>query len=753
VPGFALGGIHGFHEAGSAVQSAGHYISKMDGAPFNKLPDFMSGTGEWIKDKFTAFIKDKVSGLLDSAAGAITGGMTGTIQPGRYPGVTGDTDFVPALGNALSKMALATKTAISVQSGRRSLAEQAALYAQYLAGTGNLAAPPNPNAPHVRGIAADITPGRERFGGVAGKYGLGFTVPSESWHIELLKRGGIIGRVIKFLAGGGVIGKGGTGLDLGSKPVLNINELTTLAAKHGMPDPAVMAAIAMAESSGRVGAIGDGGASHGLWQIHTPSWPQFSAAKLHDANYNAKAAKHVRGTQGLTAWSVYNSGDYRKFLGGQVLGGASGGGGGGAGGGGGGGASAGGLLDLAINSQAPDKFPPLPPGEIARLVEIIGRDPGRGKEKLKGFIKHIKGMGLPQSISANLASFTSAADLAADMADRASQLGAAVGGKDEAGWLGDELAARFGLRNTLARAQEMLAGKVEKVKALQDTAKDVLRAVKKAINEADKRRRELERKLKDAQAKLRKELAKPPNQQSGERIQALKHKIRGLADAVGIEMWNVEAGKRRQDAINGSILPELGKKARALGQDRGGILGELVTVQGLGGPLGVLGELPPLGVLGGDIFTLQMRLKELGTKVDVSDGGGGSTDDSALAEALREKLSQMTQRYQISQLQYQALQSTPYLGAFAKGGVALVGERGPELAHLPSGTRIHDAADTESMIRPQVIINGDIINTPRGMDPVEVLINDRRFAAAVEQVGRRQGRGAGRGLPSSGGGR
>lgn len=105
---------------------------------------------------------------------------------GRYRGVTGDTDFVPALGNALSSMSRRTGRSIYVQSGRRTLAEQSALYAAYLAGTGNLAAAPNANAPHVRGIAADITPGREVFGGVAGRFGLGFTVPSESWHIELL---------------------------------------------------------------------------------------------------------------------------------------------------------------------------------------------------------------------------------------------------------------------------------------------------------------------------------------------------------------------------------------------------------------------------------------------------------------------------------------------------------------------------------------------------------------------------------------
>lgn len=100
--------------------------------------------------------------------------------------VSGDTDYTPALGRALNRMAQATNTSIFVQSGKRSLAEQAALYASYQSGHGNLAAAPTENAPHVRGIAADITPGRERFGAVAAKFGLGFTVPGESWHIQLL---------------------------------------------------------------------------------------------------------------------------------------------------------------------------------------------------------------------------------------------------------------------------------------------------------------------------------------------------------------------------------------------------------------------------------------------------------------------------------------------------------------------------------------------------------------------------------------
>lgn len=101
--------------------------------------------------------------------------------------VTGDIGgLVPEFLRALRAMSGAKGTPIFVQSGRRSRAQQAALYAAYLAGTGNLAAPPG-SSRHEQGIAADITPGQGVFGSIAGRFGLGFTVPGEPWHIELLR--------------------------------------------------------------------------------------------------------------------------------------------------------------------------------------------------------------------------------------------------------------------------------------------------------------------------------------------------------------------------------------------------------------------------------------------------------------------------------------------------------------------------------------------------------------------------------------
>jgi hypothetical protein len=96
--------------------------------------------------------------------------------------VTGDTDFLPTLMNALKALSGSVGVPIFVQSGRRTVAEQLAQ------GPSTPSHPvAGPNGPHVRGVAADITPGFPVFGNAAGKFGLGFTVmPQEPWHIQLI---------------------------------------------------------------------------------------------------------------------------------------------------------------------------------------------------------------------------------------------------------------------------------------------------------------------------------------------------------------------------------------------------------------------------------------------------------------------------------------------------------------------------------------------------------------------------------------
>jgi hypothetical protein len=97
---------------------------------------------------------------------------------------------------------------------------------------------------------------------------------------------------------------------------MTLAELRALAASVGFPDPALAAAVAMAESSGNPFAVGDAGTSFGLWQIHAPSHPEFDTAQLLVASYNAHAALLIsKSGVDWTPWSTFNSGAYKAFLG------------------------------------------------------------------------------------------------------------------------------------------------------------------------------------------------------------------------------------------------------------------------------------------------------------------------------------------------------------------------------------------------------------------------------------------------------
>ena len=93
---------------------------------------------------------------------------------------------------AFSRMHAAAARAgvqLQVNSGFRTMQEQEALYAAYVAGTGNLAAKPG-HSNHQGGIAVDV----ESEGGTnaayrwleqnGARYGFKRTVPSEPWHWE-----------------------------------------------------------------------------------------------------------------------------------------------------------------------------------------------------------------------------------------------------------------------------------------------------------------------------------------------------------------------------------------------------------------------------------------------------------------------------------------------------------------------------------------------------------------------------------------
>ena len=287
-------------------------LSKGPGAfidllPKPNLPQPIAALGPWLIDQVSGWIKDKVGGLMKATGG-------GSIR--NYPMLSGDTDFLPALGMSLSKMAKATGQSIFVQSGFRSYAEQAALYEAYINGTGNLAAPPG-SSNHESGRAADITPGREVFGAVANKFGLGFTVPSESWHIELMRRGGAVGMQKGGFVGNinKIWGEHNSGYGDWGGPTLPSYVVAALAQAAGMPGVTMEQVTrgesgAHAKGTARPGATGidpGGTKGHGLWMI-TSGYNEDLAAKVGgwgkmlNPVINAWAASQIYRRQGLGAW-------------------------------------------------------------------------------------------------------------------------------------------------------------------------------------------------------------------------------------------------------------------------------------------------------------------------------------------------------------------------------------------------------------------------------------------------------------------
>jgi hypothetical protein len=98
-------------------------------------------------------------------------------------------------------------------------------------------------------------------------------------------------------------------------PKLSLSQLQALARNVGFPDPELAAAVAMAESGGNAGAVGDGGQSFGLWQVHVPDHPEYNPSLLLDPHYNAQAAFAIsRNGTDWTPWSAFKSGAYLRYM-------------------------------------------------------------------------------------------------------------------------------------------------------------------------------------------------------------------------------------------------------------------------------------------------------------------------------------------------------------------------------------------------------------------------------------------------------
>jgi hypothetical protein len=334
-----------------------------------------------------------------------------------------------------------------------------------------------------------------------------------------------------------------------------------------------------------------------------------------------------------------------------------------------------------------------------------------------------KDLGLPAKLQDQMKFVSGAAELFGQRADNAASLNVenddgtttlgVLQGKDQGGWLNEQLGALLGWRNMILDATAIIEKRRKQAMELLKKARKRLVQVKATIKSVTK--------VQDKRRDQLRELRKKPK--------VNKNKIADLRKVImRTEGWL--GGRQREETGLETIVPTLKARIGTLTGDNGlgGLSSNLVDLQGIGGPMNKIKGVPPLGTIpGGSIFDVQLSLRDLATKATATASDSPVTDDTNI-ELLKQLLREANLRTAVSERQFDIFKNFdatsgagPFMGAFARGGVALVGERGPELAHLPSGTRVHSAADTAALVSPnwQIIVNGDIVNVPRGKQPIE----------------------------------
>jgi TP901 family phage tail tape measure protein len=293
----------------------------------------------------------------------------------------------------------------------------------------------------------------------------------------------------------------------------------------------------------------------------------------------------------------------------------------------------------------------------------------------------------------------------------------------EAGWLQAQLGALFQLRNELlgVEAKTDLGDKAIK-KVLEDIRgpkglladfAERIKGLKSDLRKLAKERERIQKQIETAtkeqeklRADLEREMGKPKDKRNEALIDsiknkiqartALKEKLRGqLGDnrkETGRLTDRLERQTAAREVVRGPLQTVVSERSDALGAGHETLIEELRSVHGSGVTMEQLNPSNPmdlLGILKGEIGDVLLQLRDLGIRDAQADEPFPGLDI--------EGLKQFSEAVQLG-----AFSTQPFMGAFQKGGVALVGEGGPELAHLPSGTRVHNASDSVAVLRDAI---------------------------------------------------
>lgn len=332
-------------------------------------------------------------------------------------------------------------------------------------------------------------------------------------------------------------------------------------------------------------------------------------------------------------------------------------------------------------------------------------------------------------------------------------------GSGEGTWLNKVLSTLLNLRQHVVAEVNTDSPQLPHVKHLLKEQHVRLRAVQKAIREAERQKRELEKKIKEvehAANQSKKTLEKEITEKEHELSKAEKQKnpnkgtLEGLRGEIHTRKEAIsgsdktaheEIGKlkdhvrsiekaqharhRVESALTGTIIPKLDTKESSIAELLQGLRGSsgevegkgkhisfsgLATIQGSGTGLEAIGNPPPLGSVGGEIFTVQNRLREIQEEAEKAKTSGSTTSESENeAKQMAEEIAlEWKKKYLVLEAQTRVLQEMPsvqalnnppgmpFAGSFAMGGVARarglvlarVGERGEEIVAPPQGARV-----------------------------------------------------------------
>jgi hypothetical protein len=260
----------------------------------------------------------------------------------------------------------------------------------------------------------------------------------------------------------------------------------------------------------------------------------------------------------------------------------------------------------------------------------------------------------------------------------------------------------------------------------------------------------------------------------GEQITRLKERIASIQALKGKPAYAKQVGlipglRQTIRALWGSIKTTRNETLPEWESSLGGVQGlgrthDIVALTGI-----------PTGEFGGNIFDTQMTIKGLGLKV--SQALQGAAPDNSEREALLEELLRQANQRNIAR----GIEEKVFAGMSKPGGIQLGGlvkvmppyagkaHAGAIVPGPPTQERTMVVKGGEGIFTTEqlaamggdggsigdvkVHIHGDIVSSHP--DPVQVLINDKRFPAEVRKVtehdGRRTARGAGRRLPGNAG--